>query len=266
MTRSENMCSQTCRTSLCSGFSPKSGRPTGAAPGTDFGTKLMGMLDTFPKAFETYWPGLGGIDLLVGLAGAAGMYLLIQSKIRQAKKFRRDAEYGTARFGTKEDIKPFVDPKFQNNVILTGTQFLTMNTRPKVPANARNLNACVIGSSGSGKTRFWLTPQLLSSPFLVCAAVDPKGGTLDQCGRFLQREKYRVRVFNSIVLLQIHALQSAGLYQDGKRCFEIRYRPDCQYQRRWQGGRRSSGQKPKPFCTAPLWPISSLRGRRKNAT
>ena len=178
-------------------FFSKIGTAYRIAPGTDFGTKLMGMLDTFPKAFETYWPGLGGIDLLVGLAGAAGMYLLIQSKIRQAKKFRRDAEYGTARFGTKEDIKPFVDPKFQNNVILTGTEFLTMNTRPKIPANARNLNACVIGSSGSGKTRFWLTPQLLQahSSYVV---VDPKGGTLDQCGRFLQREKYKVRVFNSI--------------------------------------------------------------------
>ena len=178
-------------------FFSKIGTAYRIAPGADFGTKLMGMLDTFPKAFETYWPGLGGIDLLVGLAGAAGVYLLIQSKIRQAKKFRRDAEYGTARFGTKEDIKPFVDPKFQNNVILTGTEFLTMNTRPKIPANARNLNACVIGSSGSGKTRFWLTPQLLQahSSYVV---VDPKGGTLDQCGRFLQREKYRVRVFNSI--------------------------------------------------------------------
>ena len=178
-------------------FFSKIGTAYRIAPGTDFGTKLMGMLDTFPKAFETYWPGLGGIDLLVGLAGAAGVYLLIQSKIRQAKKFRRDAEYGTARFGTKEDIKPFVDPKFQNNVILTGTEFLTMNTRPKIPANARNLNACVIGSSGSGKTRFWLTPQLLQahSSYVV---VDPKGGTLDQCGRFLQREKYKVRVFNSI--------------------------------------------------------------------
>ena len=178
-------------------FFSKIGTAYRIALGTDFGTKLMGMLDTFPKAFETYWPGLGGIDLLVGLAGAAGVYLLIQSKIRQAKKFRRDAEYGTARFGTKEDIKPFVDPKFQNNVILTGTEFLTMNTRPKIPANARNLNACVIGSSGSGKTRFWLTPQLLQahSSYVV---VDPKGGTLDQCGRFLQREKYRVRVFNSI--------------------------------------------------------------------
>ena len=129
-------------------FFSKIGTAYRIAPGTDFGTKLMGMLDTFPKAFETYWPGLGGIDLLVGLAGAAGVYLLIQSKIRQAKKFRRDAEYGTARFGTKEDIKPFVDPKFQNNVILTGTEFLTMNTRPKVPANARNLNACVTRYAG----------------------------------------------------------------------------------------------------------------------
>ena len=178
-------------------FFSKIGTAYRIAPGADFGTKLMGMLDTFPKAFETYWPGLGGIDLLVGLAGSAGMYLLIQSKIKQAKKFRRDAEYGTARWGTKEDIKPFVDPKFQNNVILTGTEFLTMNTRPKIPANARNLNACVIGSSGSGKTRFWLTPQLLQahSSYVV---VDPKGGTLDQCGRFLQWEKYKVRVFNSI--------------------------------------------------------------------
>ena len=178
-------------------FFSKIGTAYRIAPGADFGTKLMGMLDTFPKAFETYWPGLGGIDLVVGLAGAAGVYLLIQSKIKQAKKFRRDAEYGTARWGTKEDIKPFVDPKFQNNVILTGTEFLTMNTRPKIPANARNLNACVIGSSGSGKTRFWLTPQLLQahSSYVV---VDPKGGTLDQCGRFLQREKYKVRVFNSI--------------------------------------------------------------------
>jgi len=178
-------------------FFSKIGTAYRIAPGADFGTKLMGMLDTFPKVFETYWPGLGGIDLVVGLAGAAGVYLLIQSKIKQAKKFRRDAEYGTARWGTKEDIKPFVDPKFQNNVILTGTEFLTMNTRPKIPANARNLNACVIGSSGSGKTRFWLTPQLLQahSSYVV---VDPKGGTLDQCGRFLQREKYKVRVFNSI--------------------------------------------------------------------
>ncbi len=180
----------------------------------------MGMLETFPKAFGTYWPGLGGIDLLVGLAGAAGVYVLMQPKIRQAKKFRRDAEYGTARFGTKEDIKPFVDPKFQNNVILTGAEFLTMNTRPKIPANARNLNACVIGSSGSGKTRFWLTPQLLQahSSYVV---VDPKGGTLDQCGAVPATGAIQGAGVQQYRLFKIHALQSAGLSQDGKRCFEI---------------------------------------------
>ena len=178
-------------------FFSKVGTAYRTAPGNVFAEKLMGMLATFPKAFENYWPGLGGLDLAAGLLGAAGMYLLVQSKIKKAKKFRRDAEYGTARWGTKEDIKPFADPKFQNNVILTGTEFLTMNTRPKNPANARNLNACVIGSSGSGKTRFWLTPQLLQAhSSYVC--VDPKGGTLDQCGRFLQRQSYKVRVFNSI--------------------------------------------------------------------
>ena len=178
-------------------FFSKVGTAYRTAPGNVFAEKLMGMLSTFPKVFENYWPGLGGLDLAAGLLGAAGMYLLVQSKIKKAKKFRRDAEYGTARWGTKEDIKPFADPKSQNNVILTGTEFLTMNTRPKNPANARNLNACVIGSSGSGKTRFWLTPQLIQAhSSYVC--VDPKGGTLDQCGRFLQRQGYKVRVFNSI--------------------------------------------------------------------
>ena len=106
-------------------------------------------------------------------------------------------EYGSARWGNEKDIKPFVDPKFQNNIILTGTEFLTMNTRPKNPANARNLNCCIIGSSGSGKTRFWLTPQLLqaNSSYLV---VDPKGGILSQVGSFLKRQGYQIKVFNSI--------------------------------------------------------------------
>ena len=178
-------------------FFSKVGTAYRMAAGTDFGAKLVGMMKTFPTAFENYLPGLGGPDLLVGLAGAVGMYLLMQSKIRKGKKFRREEEYGSARWGTAKDIKPFVDPVFKNNIILTGTEFLTLNTRPKIPANARNLNACVIGSSGSGKTRFWLTPQLLQahSSYVV---VDPKGGTLEQCGRFLQRQGYRLRVFNTI--------------------------------------------------------------------
>ena len=168
------------------------------AAGANLGEKLFGMVKTIGPVFQSYAPGLGLLDLAVGVAGAVILYFVVQSKIKKARKFRRDMEYGSARWGTEADIKPFVDPKFENNVILTGTEFLTMNTRPKIPANARNLNACVIGSSGSGKTRFWLTPQLLQahSSYVV---VDPKGGTLSQCGYFLQKKKgYKVKVFNSI--------------------------------------------------------------------
>ena len=134
---------------------------------------------------------------LIGLVGAALLRVYVYQRTKQARKFRRDTEYGSARWSTARDIRPFADPKFQNNVILTGTEFLTMNTRPKNPANARNLNCCIIGSSGSGKTRFWLTPQLLQahSSYVV---VDPKGQILDQVGSFLKRRGYKIKVFNSI--------------------------------------------------------------------
>ena len=167
------------------------------APGADFAHKLMGLGQSIGPAFADFAPGLAPFDWLIGIVGAVGFRLLIYFKSKNAKKFRRDEEYGSARWGTEKDIKPFVDPKFENNVILTRTEFLTMNTRPKNPANARNLNACIIGSSGSGKTRFWLTPQLLQAhSSYVC--VDPKGGVLSQVGAFLQRRGYQVKVFNSI--------------------------------------------------------------------
>ena len=167
------------------------------APGADFAHKLMGLGQSIGPAFADFAPGLAPFDWLIGIVGAVGFRLLIYFKSKNAKKFRRDEEYGSARWGTEKDIKPFVDPKFENNVILTKTEFLTMNTRPKNPANARNLNACIIGSSGSGKTRFWLTPQLLQAhSSYVC--VDPKGGVLSQVGAFLQRRGYKVKVFNSI--------------------------------------------------------------------
>ena len=167
------------------------------AAGNDFAHKLIGLGQTIGPAFADFAPGLAPLDWLVGIVGAVGFRLLIYFKSKNAKKFRRDAEYGSARWGTEKDIKPFVDPKFENNVILTGTEFLTMNTRPKIPANARNLNCCIIGSSGSGKTRFWLTPQLLQahSSYVV---VDPKGGVLGQVGAFLQKRGYKIKVFNSI--------------------------------------------------------------------
>ena len=167
------------------------------APGADFAHKLMGLGQSIGPAFADFAPGLNPFDWLIGIVGAVGFRLLIYFKSKNAKKFRRDEEYGSARWGTEKDIKPFVDPKFENNVILTKTEFLTMNTRPKNPANARNLNACIIGSSGSGKTRFWLTPQLLQAhSSYVC--VDPKGGVLSQVGAFLQRRGYQIKVFNSI--------------------------------------------------------------------
>ena len=167
------------------------------AAGADFLSKVMGIGQTIGPAFADFAPGLNPVDWLVGIVGAVAFRLFIHMKSKKAKKFRRDKEYGSARWGNEKDIKPFVDPKFENNVILTATESLTMNTRPKIPANARNLNTCVIGSSGSGKTRFWLTPQLLQahSSFVI---VDPKGGVLSQVGSFLQKRGYKIKVFNSI--------------------------------------------------------------------
>ena len=173
------------------------------AAGADFAHKLMGLGQTIGPAFADFAPGLAPFDWLVGIVGTVAFRVMVYVKSKNAKKFRRDEEYGSARWGCPKDIAPFVDPKFENNIILTGTEFLTMNTRPKNPANARNLNACVIGSSGSGKTRFWLTPQILQASAdknggcsYVC--VDPKGGVLGQVGHFLQKRGYRIKVFNSI--------------------------------------------------------------------
>ena len=168
------------------------------AAGANLGEKLLGLMQTIGVAFADFSPGLDPFDWLIGFVGAVAFRLLIYFKSKNAKKYRRDEEYGSARWGGPKDIQPFVDPKFENNVILTGTELLTMNTRPKIPANARNLNACIIGSSGSGKTRFWLTPQLLQahSSYVV---VDPKGGVLGQVGYFLQKKRgYKIKVFNSI--------------------------------------------------------------------
>jgi len=161
------------------------------------GKELIRLPQYIGTAFAELAPGLNLFDWLVGIVGALLFRGFIYYRTQNAKKFRRDEEYGSARWGNEKDIQPFVDPKFENNVILTGTELLTMNTRPKIPANARNLNCCVIGSSGSGKTRFWLTPQLLQAhSSYVC--VDPKGGVLTQVGSFLQNRGYRIKVFNSI--------------------------------------------------------------------
>jgi len=167
------------------------------APGENIGEQLINTLQTIGPTFADFSPGLNPFDWLVGIVGAVLMRLYIHQRTKKAMKYRRDMEYGTARWGNEKDIKPFIDPKFSNNVILTGTEYLTLNTRPANPANARNLNCCIIGGSGSGKTRFWLTPNLLQghSSFVV---VDPKGGILGQVGTFLKRQGYKIKVFNSI--------------------------------------------------------------------
>ena len=178
-------------------FATNLGEAWRLATGADASAKMLSFFSTLPVALGSWWPSLHPLDFLVGLCCGAGLRLAVYLKGKNAKKYRHNVEYGSARWGTHEDIAPYIDPVFQNNVILTQTERLTMSSRPKNPKYARNKNVLVIGGSGSGKTRFWLTPQLLQAhSSYVC--VDPKGGTLDQCGRFLQRQGYKVRVFNSI--------------------------------------------------------------------
>ena len=167
----------------------KAGTAYRLAAGADLAHKLVGMTAALGPAFADFAPGLNPFDWLVGIAGAAGIRLLIYCKAKKAKKFRPDAEYGSARWGGPKDMAPFADPKFENNVILTKTEFLTTNTRPKNPANARNLNACVIGSSGSGNTRFRLTPPPAPpGPFLLCGG-GPQGRGAVPGGLFPPAEK-----------------------------------------------------------------------------
>jgi type IV secretion system protein VirD4 len=167
------------------------------AAGANVGERLMNTIQTIGPAFADISPGLNPIDWLVGIVGAVLIRVYVYQRSKKARKFRRDMEYGSSRWGDAKDIKPFVNTKFQDNVILTGTEFLTMNTRPANPSNARNLNCCIIGSSGSGKTRFWLTPNLLQGHSSYCV-VDPKGQILGQVGTFLKKQGYKIQVFNSI--------------------------------------------------------------------
>ena len=156
------------------------------AVGADASAKMLSFFSTLPVALASWWPSLHPLDLLVGLCCGAGLRLAVYLKSKNAKKYRHGMEYGSARWGTHEDIAPYIDPVFQNNVILTKTESLTMNSRPKDPKTARNKNVLVIGGSGSGKTRFWLKPNLMQmhSSYVV---TDPKGTILVECGKMLQR-------------------------------------------------------------------------------
>ena len=173
-------------------FATNFGEAWRTAQGADASAKMLSFFSTLPVALASWWPSLHPLDLLVGLCCGAGLRLAVYLKSKNAKKYRHGMEYGSARWGTHEDIAPYVDPVFQNNVILTKTESLTMNSRPKDPKTARNKNVLVIGGSGSGKTRFWLKPNLMQmhSSYVV---TDPKGTILVECGKMLQRGTPKMR-------------------------------------------------------------------------
>ena len=175
----------------------KVGQAVRLAPGADLSGKVLSLADGFSAAFTNPLPSLARMDLLIGIVGAVLIRLIVYVKGKNAKKYRKGIEYGSARWGTAEDIKPYTDPVFQNNVLLTQTERLTMNSRPKQPKYARNKNILVIGGSGSGKTRFFVKPNLMQmhSSYVV---TDPKGTVLVECGRLLHRGGYRIKVLNTI--------------------------------------------------------------------
>lgn len=180
----------------------KCGQAARLAPGLDFSQKALHILDGFRLAFESLLPSFHPADLLVGLLIAAALRLAVYVKGKNAKKFRKNMEYGSARWGTHEDIAPYIDPVFENNIILTQTESLTMNNRPKDPRTARNKNVLVIGGSGSGKTRFFIKPNLMqcqSKDYPVSFVVtDPKGSIVVECGKLLEKNNYRIKIFNTI--------------------------------------------------------------------
>ena len=167
------------------------------AEGKELGDKIMSMMGTVPLAFANPLPSLNPLDLLVGLCCGAGLRLAVYLRGKNAKKYRHGMEYGSARWGTPKDIEPFMAPKFADNIILTKTERLMMSNRPPDPKNARNKNVLVVGGSGSGKTRFWLKPNLLQchSSYVV---TDPKGSIVVECGNALLKNGYKVKILNTI--------------------------------------------------------------------
>ena len=184
-------------------FATKLGQAWRLAPGMDFSGKALHLMEGFATAFSSLVPSFHPIDLCVGVAAALLIRLIVYVKGKNAKKFRKNLEYGSARWGKPEDIAPYVDPKFENNVILTQTERLMMSNRPKDPKTARNKNVLVVGGSGSGKTRFFVKPNLMQmhSSYVV---TDPKGSIAVECGKLMLRNGYKVKIFNSINFKKSH--------------------------------------------------------------
>ena len=184
-------------------FATKLGQAWRLAPGMDFSGKALHLMEGFATAFSSLVSSFHPIDLCAGVAAALLIRLIVYVKGKNAKKFRKNLEYGSARWGKPEDIAPYVDPKFENNVILTRTERLMMSNRPKDPKTARNKNVLVVGGSGSGKTRFFIKPNLmqLHSSYVV---TDPKGSIAVECGKLMLRNGYKVKIFNSINFKKSH--------------------------------------------------------------
>ena len=184
-------------------FATKLGQAARLAPGMDFSGKALHLMEGFAVAFQSALPSFHPIDLCAGVAAALLIRLIVYVKGKNAKKFRKNLEYGSARWGKPEDIAPYVDPRFENNVILTRTERLMMSNRPKDPKTARNKNVLVVGGSGSGKTRFFIKPNLmqLHSSYVV---TDPKGSIAVECGKLMLRNGYKVKIFNSINFKKSH--------------------------------------------------------------
>ena len=184
-------------------FATKLGQAWRLAPGMGFSGKALHLMEGFAAAFQSALPSFHPIDLCVGVAAALLIRLAVYVKGKNARKFRKNIEYGSARWGKPEDIAPYVDPKFENNVILTQTERLMMSNRPKDPKTARNKNVLVVGGSGSGKTRFFIKPNLmqLHSSYVV---TDPKGSIAVECGKLMLRNGYKVKIFNSINFKKSH--------------------------------------------------------------
>lgn len=189
-------------------YATKLGQAWRLSSGTEFADKVLHLMDGFAAAFQSAAPSFHPSDLLVGLCCGAALRLAVYLKGKNAKKYRHGTEYGSARWGTAKDIQPFVDPVFENNTILTQTEQITMNNRPKDPKTARNKNFLIIGGSGSGKTRFWLKPNLMQcdSETYPCSFVvtDPKGSIVVECGKMLRRKGYRIKIMNTINFKKSH--------------------------------------------------------------
>ena len=183
-------------------FATKLGQAARLSPGADFSAKALHIMEGFAAAFQSALPSFHPIDLCVGVAAAIAIRLAVYIKGKNAKKYRKNVEYGSARWGNSDDIRPYVDPVFENNIILTQTERLTMNSRPKDPKTARNKNVLVVGGSGSGKTRFFIKPNLMQCTSdarpVSFVVTDPKGGLICEVGHLLRRNKYRIKVVNTI--------------------------------------------------------------------